>query len=62
MPVRFGYSLYMSVKHDLPMTKFVLRDEIMKMWDVGGENTLQTCRYCFDYILKVPTSGGFSNT
>ena len=35
---------------------------MMKMRDVGGKNPLQACRYCFDSILKVPTSGGSSNT
>ena len=33
----------------------------MKMRDVGGKNPLQISRYCFDSILKVPTSGGSSN-
>ena len=34
----------------------------MKMRDVGGENPLQICRFCFDSRLKVPTSAGSSNT
>ena len=32
------------------------------MQDAGGKNQLLIYRYCFDYILKVPTSGGSSNT
>ena len=34
----------------------------MKIWDVGGKNPLQICRYCFDSRSKVPTYGRPSNT
>ena len=34
----------------------------MKIQYFGGKNPLQIRRYCFDSRLKVPTSGGSSNT
>ena len=36
----------------------VTREEIIDNIDVQGYNPLLVCRTCFDYNIKIPTSGG----